>query len=291
MDFKKICKRNDYVDISGDIAWFMNDHRWHSLVMPKGKGKTTLLSMLYYFFDTDENTYDLFKDAAVAKEWDGWQDYLNKRVVIALDFSGFNAKNMNAALDHIRLNMLKLYKEKLHHIMENKDRQIRRYMEILLTLEQSDLTGKNEENPGSSDNLAYSLSGLLWDFYHGEYSKENAVLLIDNICRIEQVARLNGYYSEMKEFLRKFLSFEPDKMCCVYLQVWDADSERKYYRGEYFCYDPPFMPHNEKMYWRADEETLGYSTEDYIADIKVYITTKGTAVKDLYIGSVKELII
>lgn len=49
MDFKKICKRSDYVDISGDIAYFMNQHRWHSLVMTKGAGKTTLLSMLYYF--------------------------------------------------------------------------------------------------------------------------------------------------------------------------------------------------------------------------------------------------
>ena len=133
MDFKRICACSDYVDISGDIAWFMNKHRWHSLVMPKGVGKTTLLSMLYYFFDADENAYNLFKDAAVAKEWDGWQDYLNKRVVIALDFNDFKAKNMNAALDYIRLKMLKLYKEKLHHIMESKERQIRRYMEVLMT--------------------------------------------------------------------------------------------------------------------------------------------------------------
>ena len=28
------------------------------------------------------------------------------------------------------------------------------------------------------------------------------------------------------------------------------------------------MPHNEKMYWRADEETFGYSTKDYKAVIR-----------------------
>ena len=280
MDFKKICKRSDYVDISGDISHFMNQHRWHSLVMTKGAGKTTLLSMLYYFFDLDEDSCDLFMDKAVAREWDGWQEYLNKRVAIALDFSDFKAKNMNAALQYLRLKMLQLYKEKLHLILKMDENSIERYMETLLSLEDYDPEkqggSSKEDVPEGMRALEYSLQQLLWDFYHGEYSKENPVLLIDNLCRMEQVASSSGYYWEMIEFLKKYLDFEPDKMCCVYLQVWDADSDRRYEAYEYYCYNPPFMPHVEEMYWRTGRKAIRYPKAMYKASIRdgVRLNTK-----------------
>ena len=77
MDFKEIRTLESYIDISSDIAEMMNGRRWNSLVMPEYSGKTTLLSMLYYFFDLDEDSEGLFIDSEVAHKWDKWRDYLN----------------------------------------------------------------------------------------------------------------------------------------------------------------------------------------------------------------------
>lgn len=111
MDFKSICIQKDYYDISGDIVELMDGRRWKSLVMPKGYGKTTILSMLYYYFDVDEKSYNLFKDSVISRTWNQWEKYLNKRVVIALDFNDFEAADMVSALRYIREKMLGLYKE------------------------------------------------------------------------------------------------------------------------------------------------------------------------------------
>lgn len=276
MDFKKICRRKEYCDISGDIAWFMNNRRWHSLVIPKGTGKTTLLSMLYYFFDADVDSYELFKDAVVSREWEAWRDYLNKRVTIALDFSDFREKDMNSAMQYVRLKMLRLYKEKLHHILKMDGYTIESYMEILLSLEEyeSNRSADVKEvrhvigEPARRQNLKDSLCRILDCFYHGEYSEENAVLLIDNICRLEQVARENGYYTEMYDFLKSYLVFEPDKKCCIYVQVWDADSDRTKHRAEFFCYDPSFLPHDDDMYWRPGRKAIRYQNKSFKAQIR-----------------------
>ena len=92
MDFKAICRQADYNDISEDIINLIDYRCWTSLTIPKGYGKTTLLSMLYYYLDKDEDSYDLFKDSLLAKKWDKWQEHLNKRVVLVLDFNDFKAK-------------------------------------------------------------------------------------------------------------------------------------------------------------------------------------------------------
>ncbi|MBR1628460.1 MAG: AAA family ATPase, partial [Lachnospiraceae bacterium] len=143
MDFKSICTRSDYVDISGDIFALTENRRWVSLAMPAGSGKTTLLSMLYYFFDVDEDSYAFFKDAKVAHIWNDWQLYLNHRPVLFLDFSDFHSTNMPSALDYIREKMLGLYKEKLHLVMNDyEDREIEIFMRYLTSLEQYDPIGE-----------------------------------------------------------------------------------------------------------------------------------------------------
>lgn len=278
MDFKNICKSEEYADISGDINELMRKHRWNSLVMPAGSGKTTLLSMLYYFFDVNEDSYALFHHSKAASEWSEWKEFLNKRIVITLDFSDFDADNMCIALEYIKEKMLALYKEKLHLVLDSGINYIiTSYMETLLSIDkyqplkiQEHMVTDQQKNSGSDCRIALesSLRRLLDTFYHGEYSKKNAVLLIDNMCRLEKISEEKQYGSEMYHFLTEFLDFEPDKKCCLYLQVSDDDSpdETNSHR-HYFCCDPPFMPHTHLMKWRSDSPVI-YPEELYHAEIR-----------------------
>ena len=211
MDFRIICRQNDYYDISGDIRELIEGRRWNSLIMQKGSGKTTLLSMLYYYFDIDENSYDLFKDSMISRTWNQWEDYLNKRVVLVMDYNDFAATDMVSALKYIRSKMLSLYKEKQHLVLHSDDREIEHYMSCLMEIESYDPSDIDEKNHKGKNYLADSLRNLLWFFYHhAEYSMERPVLLIDNMCFLEKMARMYGYYPEMNSFLRNFLSIEPE---------------------------------------------------------------------------------
>ena len=298
MDFKTICKQKDYIDISGDIVSLMDHSRWHSLTMPQGFGKTTLLSMLYYYFDLDENSYELFKDQVVCTQWNEWKDYLNQRVVIILDFNDFVAEDMRSALIYIRDMMLKLYQEKLHLIISDQNNyHTRYYMKTLLDLEKydpgtdpnpNDAEKNTEENTRKQQNYRYyfkrrkisdgrtnlenSLKELLRYFYHGEYSTRNVVLLIDNMINLEICAEQYDYYQDMIEFLQEFLSFEPDKSCCLYLQMNDISkeeaNEKSYFRNRYYCIDPSFLPHDTYMRWRSIHEMIINLNDKYHAKIR-----------------------
>ena len=267
MDFKSICARPDYVDISGDIFALMENRRWVSLAMPAGSGKTTLLSMLYYFFDVGEDSYALFKDAKVAHIWNDWQLYLNHRPVLFLDFSDFHSMNMPSALDYIREKMLGLYKEKLHLVMNgDEDREIEIFMEYLTSLEQYDPMdeeslcghgatddGKPRQKSEGMKRLEWSLKNLLNQFHKNDYSEENPVLLFDNLFLLEKTAYDNDYGREMSEFLVRFLDFEPDKKCGLYFQANDYKDTGEFSTRRYYCVDPPFLPHCSKMSWRKDK--------------------------------------
>ena len=267
MDFKSICARPDYVDISGDIFALTGNRRWVSLAMPAGSGKTTLLSMLYYFFDVGEDSYALFKDAKVAHIWNDWQLYLNHRPVLFLDFSDFHSMNMPSALDYIREKMLGLYKEKLHLVMNgDEDREIEIFMEYLTSLEQYDPMdeeslcghgatddGKPRQKSEGMKRLEWSLKNLLNQFHKNDYSEENPVLLFDNLFLLEKTAYDNDYGREMSEFLVRFLDFEPDKKCGLYFQANDYKDTGEFSTRRYSCVDPSFLPHCSKMSWRKDK--------------------------------------
>ena len=267
MDFKSICARPDYVDISGDIFALTGNRRWVSLAMPAGSGKTTLLSMLYYFFDVGEDSYALFKDAKVAHIWNDWQLYLNHRPVLFLDFSDFHSMNMPSALDYIREKMLGLYKEKLHLVMSgDEDREIEIFMEYLTSLEQYDPMdeeslcghgatddGKPRQKSEGMKRLEWSLKNLLNQFHKNDYSEENPVLLFDNLFLLEKTAYDNDYGREMSEFLVRFLDFEPDKKCGLYFQANDYKDTVEFSTRRYSCVDPSFLPHCSKMSWRKDK--------------------------------------
>ena len=282
MDFKSICTRSDYVDISDDLYALMENSRWISLVMPAGSGKTTLLSMLYYFFDVDEDSYALFKNAKLSYIWNDWQLYLNHRPVLFLDFSDFHSMNMPSALDYIRVKMLGLYEEKLHLVLnDEEDRDIEIFMEYLTSLEQYDPIGEESlcdhgaiddgephQKSDGRERLEWSLKNLLSQFHKDDYSEENPVLLFDNLFLLEKTAYANDYGQDMYEFLVRFLDFEPDKKCGLYFQANDYKEFKEHGLSTYFCVDPPFHPHRSKMSWRTDKDIFSTKEKLYDAEIR-----------------------
>ena len=116
--------------------------------------------------------------------------------------------------------------------------------------------------------LTDSLDSLLRFFGYGCESTERPVLLIDNICLLEKYAGEHGYQQEMERFLQRFLSFEPDKKCCLYMQVWDGDSGDNDYYRRYFCCDPPYLPHSTRMSWREEKQEIHFQENRYAAVIR-----------------------
>ena len=248
MDYKEICKCKDYKDLSLDIKEIIINNRWSTIVMPKMTGKTTLLSMLYYYFSLDESSEELFENSELAQNWNLWKLYLNKYEVIALDFSDFSAASYEDALTYISDKMVHIYQSKLRRLAKiSGGYRIQNLMGFLLS-------------PKDTYLLSTSLIDILNCYYHGEYSEDNSVLLIDNLNRIEKIARINGYYDDIKEFLATFLRFEPVKKCFVFLQVADQDDNDYYY-----CYDMDFLPHSNGMRWRKEEKISSYSENNYNA--------------------------
>lgn len=101
-DFRTICREKDYVDVSMEIQHIIERcNKWGVTAMPPGCGKTTILSMLYYYLDMDEDSGGLFEGSELAKNWTEYKKHLNKYIVLSLDFSDFRAKTMDEAREYI----------------------------------------------------------------------------------------------------------------------------------------------------------------------------------------------
>ena len=223
MDFKGLYREDGYFDATGYIAALLSDSsKWNVLADERSCGKTTLLSMLYYYFERSEKSESLFSGLNIAKEYEGWRNELNAYDVIALDFSDFNEKTMKAAKKYIYEKLRKVYFSKFEFIFEyapdhalNQDHYIRM------------LSGfwTDEVLRSSLRNILHycqqaSRKKMADDGIVKPGEREDMpVLLIDNAVLLEKKAKEYGYSSEMRSFVTDFFDFEPDKCCSFYLQT------------------------------------------------------------------------
>ena len=85
MDFRELVKKDNYADSTLQIMNVVDaSRRWEVIADSKSLGKTTFLSMLYYYFNEDLNTRELFENTELAKKYPDWEKYLNKYSVISL---------------------------------------------------------------------------------------------------------------------------------------------------------------------------------------------------------------
>ena len=196
MDFKDLCREDGYFDTTGFLsALLTGSSKWNILADERRCGKTTLLSMLYYYFERSEKSEDLFSGLNIAKEYRDWRAGLNAYDVIALNFSDFDEKTMTAAKRYIYEELRKIYFRKFEFVFEhasdyafNQDQYIR----IL-----SGYWTDEVLQSGLRDILFYCqiasrrkmISDGIFNPREGEYLP---VLLIDNAVLLEKMAKKRG---------------------------------------------------------------------------------------------------
>ena len=249
MDFKDLCREDGYFDTTGFLsALLTGSSKWNILADERRCGKTTLLSMLYYYFERSEKSESLFSGLNIAKEYREWRAGLNAYDVIALDFSDFEEKTMKTAKRYIYEKLKKIYFRKFEYVFENASDHVfnqEQYIRIL-----SGYWTDEALQSGLRNILFYcqraSQTKMISDgiFNPGE-QEYMPVLLIDNAVLLEKVAKKYGYSNEMRLFIRNFFDFEPDRLCSFYLQTGDESLEWHYWwQTEYICYHPDYVHAN-----------------------------------------------
>ncbi len=101
MDFRNLIKQTEFEDTTLQIMRVVdNARRWEVIAGSGHLGKTTLLSMLYYYFNEDLETKELFENTRLAKEYPDWEKELNKYIVLHLDFTDFDERTFDKAMHY-----------------------------------------------------------------------------------------------------------------------------------------------------------------------------------------------
>ncbi|SHH48924.1 AAA family ATPase [Tepidibacter thalassicus] len=193
-DFKELITENYYyVDKSLFVKEIIDDGAKVILLpRPRRFGKTLNMSMLKYFFEkNDEDNKCLFKNLKVNKYKD-IMDMQGKYPVIYLTFKDVKDGNFQKCYEKMKeIISIEYYKHK--YLLDNHLKGIEEtYFKKILSMEASQ--GQYET---SLKNLSKFLS---------EYYNQKTIVLIDEYDTPIQSGYLSGYYKEIIEFMRNFLS-------------------------------------------------------------------------------------
>lgn len=237
MDYSKLCSESQsIVDMSSLLEKFQWGEEGYIIAGEKGCGKSTILSMMYYYFSAAEDSRQLFSDKQIACETD-WDSQLNSRPVILFSFEGLFAdtyeKMTEQIFNRVRKQCLeyvpggskyeksfdgKIYTENFLNIVEGKCKNIQDSLNTLIWTE------RNTHRPGAYN---YPL-----------------VLLDEPFWPLEQ-ARKYDYENELCAFMQKFLdgvgSFIEKKLIVTEfppenynLKIWDTFNRSVYDRPKGF---------------------------------------------------------
>lgn len=194
-DFKSLIENGYYfVDKSLFVKEIIDSADVCLITRPRRFGKTINLSMLRYFYSNEADCSHLFRDLAISREGERYLGKQSKHPVIFLSFKDIKANtwekaysqivfliqevlvaNFRYLLDWAELNFLE--KEKFISIQKG-DREIIHYASFLKIVSKT---------------------------LH-RYHQAKTVILIDEYDTPIHAAYINGYYSQMIEFMRDFLS-------------------------------------------------------------------------------------
>ncbi len=195
---------SDFKDLRDNKAYFIDksffikeiiDENFQTILLPRPRrfGKTLNLSMLKCFFEKEKQDKSyLFNNLSITKEAE-FKDHFNRYPVIFLSFKDVKAQSFNKA-----------YEDICFLISE----EFRRH-KYLLSSDFLDETEKQEFNKILKREAPETLytNGLRnlskWLY---EYTGEKVVILIDEYDTPIQSAFFSGFYDEMINFFRNFLS-------------------------------------------------------------------------------------
>ncbi|QXM05194.1 AAA family ATPase [Crassaminicella indica] len=194
-DFKKLITENYYyVDKSLFIKEIINDGSEVILLpRPRRFGKTLNMSMLRYFFEkNDEDNKYLFENLKVNKYKD-IMDMQGKYPVIYLTFKDIKDGNFQ-----------KCY-EKMKEIISKEYSRHRYLIESQFLNEEDEIYFKDILYKRASQ-VEYETSLKNLSKFLSEYYNQKTIVLIDEYDTPIQSGYLSGYYKEIIEFMRNFLS-------------------------------------------------------------------------------------
>ncbi len=204
-DFKKIIDGNYYYI---DKTLFIKDvlAKGDTIILlprPRRFGKTLNLSMLKYFFDCCPNpnretkaisdNKKLFDSLAIARTGEEYLDKMGKHPVIFLTFKDVKELDWESCLEKT-MQLLQAEYSRHHYLLKWKglmDHEKDYFKRIL------NLTGSKVDYENSLGNLLIFLN---------RYYDERAVILIDEYDAPIHMGFNRGYYDEIINFMRNFLS-------------------------------------------------------------------------------------
>ena len=193
-DFKDLIE-NDYLfaDTTNIIADFYHEMAKIILITrPRRFGKTLNMSMLSYFFDNTQQTSHLFKGFDIAKDGEVMKA-INSYPTIFFTFKDIKDNTWNDCLLNIKTMLSNLYKEK-EPLLKNvlKDKEEWKYYNSIVEMTATEVAYKN------------SLKTLI-NYLEREYDKK-VILIIDEYDIPIQSGWTHGYYEDVIDFMRVFLS-------------------------------------------------------------------------------------
>ena len=194
---------SDFKDLRDNKAYFVDksffikeviDENFQTILLPRPRrfGKTLNLSMLKYFFEKEkQNKSYLFDNLTIAKEPE-FKEHFNRYPVIFLSFKDVNENNFDDAFYKIKELIIGIFEQHkyLLNSIENPNEK-NNFRKIL----------ENRADKAVFSNVLFYLSKWLY-----KYTGEKVVILIDEYDTPIQSAFFRGYYDEMINFFRNFLS-------------------------------------------------------------------------------------
>ncbi|MGN1405754.1 MAG: AAA family ATPase, partial [Erysipelotrichaceae bacterium] len=191
-DFRELIEGNYvYVDktsfikevISKDVVQYTRPRRF---------GKTLNMSMLYYFFSNQEDSYNLFKDLNISRDAEAMK-HLNKYPVIGLSLKEISSNSFDEQINLFKTEITYLLRKYKYLFVSDK-----------LDEEQKNLLNRLYKGQETITELKSSLRFLSECL--SMHFNENVVILIDEYDVPLKHAQQYGYYDNMLDFIRSLFS-------------------------------------------------------------------------------------
>lgn len=189
-DFKKIAE-NPCIFID-TTSWLDNlTHLGNVFYGEKNCGKSTILSMLQYYFDERLHSEELFEPLSCEKS-KYFYSRMNHYPVITISFADFNAPDYKSAL-------LQFERIMAEACLPHTDRLLNESYNIETVLRILEGTATEKDLAGSLDILLYTLQR------YEEGKTIEPVVLIDDYTNLLIVSQKNGYKDNMLSFCKNWL--------------------------------------------------------------------------------------
>lgn len=192
-NFKELIETNSiYADKTNLVKDILN-RKVVLYTRPRRFGKTLNMSMLYYFFSNQEDSFNLFKDLNIAKDTETMK-HMNQYPVISISLKELTRKNFKLQISEFINNVVYNLCDK-HRYLLNSDN---------LEAEEKSLFDKYLKRNITEDELSsvlYNLSRMMYKHFNSE-----VMIIIDEYDVPLRYAHQYGYYDDMLDFIRPLFS-------------------------------------------------------------------------------------